>query len=110
MVVEEKDLQFLQKRVNELVDRLEQMEEDIERVTFVVALFSKYMQYYSTLNNGMTDKDVVRRAVLSTDVELQKAYGEGGITDYEEELIVAYLERIQAQMFELSDEERKKLR
>jgi|SRR5215216_1671316 len=103
-------LEFLQKRVNELVDRLEEMEEDIERITFVVALFSKYMQYYSTKNDYLVDKIVIQQAVLSTNLELQKTYGQDIITEYEEELIIAYLEKIQEKMFELSEEERKKLR
>lgn len=110
MVVEEKDLRFLQKRVNELVNRLEQMEDDIERVTFVIALFSKYMQYYSTKNNFVIDKGVIEKAIISTDLELEENYGQDGITHYEEEYIIAYLEKIQERMFDLSDEERKKLR
>ena len=104
----EENLNFLQKRVNELVDRLETMEDDVERVTFVVALFSKYVQYYATKNNHIVDKSVIEKAIISTDVELEENYGEKPITDYEEEFIIAYLERIQERMFDLSDEERKR--
>lgn len=106
----EEDILFLTKRVGELVDRLEVMEDDIERVTFVLALFGKYMQYYSMKNQFMVDKDVIQLAILSTNIELQKAFGEHPISDYEQELIIAYLEKIQSKMYEFSDEERKKLR
>ena len=58
----------------------------------------------------MVDKEVIHMAIASTNTELIKGYQEEGITEFEQEMIIGYLERIQAKMYELSDEERKKLR
>ena len=108
---EEESLAFLQKRVTELVAKLETIEEDVERMAFVMALFGKYMQYYSAKNNHMVNKDVVRMAIVSTDQELRQGFeDQNGITEFDEEMIISYLERIQERMYELSDEERKKMR
>ena len=68
------------------------------------------MQYYSTKNQYTVDKQVIQMAIASTNAELIKGYEEQGITEFEQEMIIAYLERIQAKMYELSDEEKRKLR
>jgi hypothetical protein len=79
-------------------------------MAFVMAVFGKYMQFYSQKNRFMVDKEVIHMAIASTNAELIKGYEEQGITEFEQEMIIAYLERIQTKMYELSDEERKKLR
>jgi len=108
----EEQFEFLNKRILEMAERLEHLVdvEDVERMSFVMALFGKYMQYYSTQNDYLVDKEVVKVAIYSTNAELTKGFDEQPITEFEEEMIVAYLERIQSKMYELSDEERKKLR
>lgn len=111
MYTVEERLFFLSKRVDELIDKLEYIERDLSRITFVVAIFSKYIQYHSDRNEHQIDGGVVRKALMSTNIELMKGYKEQPITPIEEEMIIAYLKKIEPKKRnEWSEAEKEKLR
>jgi|SRR5215203_1715746 len=105
----EEELDFVKQRIVEMANKLEHIDDDVERIAFVLALFGKYMQYHSDKNKYIVDKNVIELAIVSVNTELTRGYGEEEITDFEQEMIIYYLEKIQSKMYELSDEERKKL-